>query len=64
MQSVRRQLLTIRRAMAAFSKEFGHYNEKKGKYQLDTYFLSLLNSLVYIGFAAGKSQRQDLPTRS
>lgn len=39
--------------MTPFTKQFGSYNAKKAKYQLDTYYLSLLNSLVYIGFAAG-----------
>ncbi|KAK3714968.1 hypothetical protein LTR37_007458 [Vermiconidia calcicola] len=40
-------------AMDAFDREFGHYNPEKGVYELETYYLSLLNSLVYIGFAAG-----------
>ena len=40
-------------AMDAFDKQFGSWNEKDQAYELDTYYLSLLNSLVYIGFAAG-----------
>ena len=39
-------------AMTPFSRQFGKCNAK-GKCTLDTYYLSLLNSLVYIGFAAG-----------
>lgn len=38
--------------MKAFKREFGKCNAK-GVCNLDTYYLSLLNSLVYIGFAAG-----------
>lgn len=48
--------------MQPFSKEFGHWNAEKEKYELDTYFLSLLNSLVYIGFAAGKPVFSRTPT--
>jgi MFS transporter, SP family, sugar:H+ symporter len=40
-------------AMDAFDKQFGHYSEEDETYVLDTYYLSLLNSLVYVGFAAG-----------
>ena len=44
-------------AMDSFSKTFGYcaYSKKMKKVtcQLDTYYLSLLNSLVYVGFAFG-----------
>lgn len=41
--------------MTPFDKQFGEWNEKQEAYVLPTYYLSLLNSLVYIGFAAGMS---------
>ena len=41
-------------AMDAFDKEFGHYDAKEELWELETYYLSLLNSLVYIGFVSGK----------
>ena len=40
-------------AMAAFKHQFGEYDSKKGVYALPTYWLSLFNSLNYIGFAVG-----------
>jgi MFS family permease len=40
-------------AMSAFKKQFGHFDEVKQAYALETYWLSLFNSLIYIGFAAG-----------
>lgn len=40
-------------AMSAFQRQFGVYNEKTQTYALMTYWLSLFNSLNYIGFAAG-----------
>ncbi|KUL82581.1 hypothetical protein ZTR_09361 [Talaromyces verruculosus] len=40
-------------AMAAFKHQFGEYDSKKGAYALPTYWLSLFNSLNYIGFAVG-----------
>lgn len=42
-------------AMTAFTRQFGVYNAKTKTYALQTYWLSLFNSLNYIGFAAGKS---------
>lgn len=39
-------------AMSSFAKEFGELNAK-GKYALPTVWLSLFNSLNYIGFGAG-----------
>ena len=39
-------------AMTAFAREFGVCN-KRGKCALEPYYLSLLNSLVYVGFAIG-----------
>lgn len=40
-------------AMTAFNKQFGVFNKEKKAYEIETYFLSLLNSLNYIGFAFG-----------
>ncbi|RYP01161.1 hypothetical protein DL764_006284 [Monosporascus ibericus] len=40
-------------AMEAFIRKFGVLNERTGQYELETYYLSLLNSLTYIGFAFG-----------
>lgn len=40
-------------AMDAFTKKFGVYNEGKGKYVLETYWLSLFNSTPFVGFAIG-----------
>ena len=39
--------------MTPFDKQFGEWNETQQAYVLPTYYLSLLNSLVYVGFAAG-----------
>lgn len=41
-------------AMDPFNKAFGHYDARKGHYVLPAYYLSLLNSLVYVGFAFGR----------
>ncbi|KEF60542.1 uncharacterized protein A1O9_02103 [Exophiala aquamarina CBS 119918] len=40
-------------AMDAFTEKFGSLNPKTGKYHIDPYFLSLLNSLTYIGQVFG-----------
>ncbi|KAK5165444.1 uncharacterized protein LTR77_008973 [Saxophila tyrrhenica] len=40
-------------AMTPFDKQFGAWDEESETYVLPTYYLSLLNSLVYVGFAAG-----------
>ena len=42
--------------MSAFAREFGVCNGK-GKCALEPYYLSLLNSLVYVGFAVGEDSR-------
>ncbi|CAI7660906.1 unnamed protein product [Penicillium pancosmium] len=39
--------------MTAFTKQFGQYNPHTGAYAIPAYYLSLLNSLNYIGFALG-----------
>lgn len=41
-------------AMNAFEKQFGDEDPKTKKYSLNTVWLSLFSSLIYIGFAAGK----------
>ena len=45
-------------AMDAFQAQFGDYSPKTGKYGLKTYWLSLFNSLPFIGFAIGKKGLQ------
>ncbi|KAH8714587.1 general substrate transporter [Ilyonectria robusta] len=40
-------------AMPAFKEMFGTYNEATGTYALDTVYLSLLNSINYVGFVFG-----------
>ncbi|KAI1876205.1 uncharacterized protein JN550_001701 [Neoarthrinium moseri] len=47
------QAFATTQAMDAFTKQFGDYNGSTGKYGLPTSWLSLFNSLNYIGFAAG-----------
>ncbi|KAH6673458.1 general substrate transporter [Halenospora varia] len=47
------QAFATTQAMNAFTKQFGDYNAKKKTYALDPVWLSLFNSLVYIGFGAG-----------
>lgn len=42
-------------AMDPFEEQFGSWNPKTHKYYLPTSWLSLFNSLQYIGFAAGRS---------
>ncbi|KIW10501.1 hypothetical protein PV08_11465 [Exophiala spinifera] len=40
-------------AMNAFNEKFGHYNPHLKRYAVDPYFLSLLNSLTYVGQVFG-----------
>lgn len=40
-------------AMDSFTRKFGEYNAATGAYAIPGWFLSLLNSLNYIGFAFG-----------
>jgi MFS family permease len=40
-------------AMDAFTEKFGTFNEAKGAYALEAYWLSLFNSTPYVGFAIG-----------
>lgn len=40
-------------AMDAFARQFGRWHEPTQRYRLEPYWLSLFNSLNYIGFAAG-----------
>lgn len=40
-------------AMPAFKEMFGTYDEATGTYALDTVYLSLLNSINYVGFVFG-----------
>ncbi|KZL68472.1 sugar transporter [Colletotrichum incanum] len=47
------QAFTSTQAMDAFERQFGEYDGATQQWKIPTYFLSLLNSLNYIGFAAG-----------
>ncbi|EXF74444.1 sugar transporter [Colletotrichum fioriniae PJ7] len=47
------QAFTSTQAMDAFERQFGEYDDATRQWKIPTYFLSLLNSLNYIGFAAG-----------
>ncbi|KAJ3539250.1 hypothetical protein NM208_g5562 [Fusarium decemcellulare] len=47
------QAFATTQAMDAFDEQFGVYDEAKGTYILPPDWLSLFNSLNYIGFAAG-----------
>lgn len=47
------QAFATSQAMDAFDKQFGYYDETEGAWALEPYWLSLFNSLNYIGFAAG-----------
>ncbi|KAJ9638738.1 hypothetical protein H2204_004214 [Knufia peltigerae] len=44
---------TNTQAMNAFNKKFGHYDAHLKRYAIDPYFLSLLNSLTYVGQVFG-----------
>lgn len=49
------QAFATSQAMDAFARAFGERNARTGKYALDPAWLSLFNSLNYVGFAAGMS---------
>ncbi|CZS79582.1 unnamed protein product [Fusarium graminearum] len=40
-------------AMTAFDRQFGHWDEEKQDYVLDTVWLSFFNGFIYLGQAAG-----------
>ena len=44
---------SVTQAMNAFDKKFGVFNPVSKTYQIQPYFLSLLNSLTYVGQVAG-----------
>lgn len=44
-------------AMEYFSRSFGYYDRTLKAWTLHPYYLSLLNSLVYIGFAFGRHEK-------
>lgn len=48
------QAFATTQAMDPFAKQFGKFNPKTKKYAIETYWLSLFNSLNYIGFGAGE----------
>lgn len=48
------QAFATTQAMDSFTKQFGVYNSTKKAYALEPYWLSLFNSLNYIGFGAGQ----------
>lgn len=41
-------------AMDAFAKQFGYFDEKKQKYELDSVWLSMFNGFIPLGQATGK----------
>ncbi|KAF3396776.1 Hexose transporter HXT13 [Talaromyces pinophilus] len=47
------QAFATTQAMDAFSKQFGTYDRATGTYELNSVWLSLFNSLNYIGFVVG-----------
>ncbi|PON21178.1 sugar transporter [Trichoderma gamsii] len=47
------QGIATSQAMLAYKKQFGDFNPKTNTYAVPTYYLSLLNSLNFIGFAVG-----------
>ncbi len=47
------QGIATSQAMLPYKKQFGDYDPKTNTYAIPTYFLSLLNSLNFIGFAVG-----------
>lgn len=49
------QAFATTQAMDAFEEQFGVFNEATGKWMLEPSWLSLFNSLNYIGFASGNS---------
>lgn len=49
------QGIATSQAMLAYKKQFGDFNPKTNTYAIPTYYLSLLNSLNFIGFAVGMS---------
>ena len=49
------QAFATTQAMDHFNRQFGEYDEGKERYSLPSAWLSLFNSLNYIGFAAGTS---------
>jgi hypothetical protein len=48
------QAFATTQAMDAFARQFGVWDPQAGRYALEPSWLSLFNSLNYIGFAAGK----------
>lgn len=47
------QAFATTQAMDSFTRQFGVYDDKTKKYTLETFWLSLFNSLNYIGFGSG-----------
>ncbi|KAL4932197.1 general substrate transporter [Aspergillus undulatus] len=47
------QAFATTQSMESFTRHFGEYDESTESYDLDSQWLSLFNSLNYIGFAAG-----------
>lgn len=58
------QAFATTQAMNSFTKEFGKQNPKTGAYALEAYWLSLFNSLNYIGFAAGTVHKKPIKASS
>lgn len=61
------QAFSSTQAMEPFQEQFGEWDEAAGRYNLDSDWLALFNSLNYAGFAAGMfliivKQTTGLPT--
>jgi len=54
------QAFAATQATDAFTKQFGTFNPTTGKYGIETYWLSLFNSLPYFGFAVGNTYHSTL----
>ena len=54
------QAFATTQAMDAFTKKFGTYDKASGTYELNSVWLSLFNSLNYIGFVVGEWHFLDL----
>jgi MFS transporter, SP family, sugar:H+ symporter len=58
------QGIATSQAMVPYKKQFGDYDAKTKTYAIPSYFLSLLNSLNFIGFAFGTPDKFLMPSRS
>lgn len=57
------QAYSTTQAMDHFERQFGTYSEKLGRYTIEPYELSLLNSLPYLGFVLGLLTGSEMSAR-